>query len=280
MGRESYMKNIFWIVFGSFFFVQSLIYGQTSTSILGILNPDPQTFRTARPPRQKPVFITKRDKQTISINKQDKSKYAGFLKNSDSGVLRLHDAEKCGEDGKVIRADEPCPWNITGKATLYSFRKEEYSNKVFSDIQFENNMFKVRGLNSLGFLTDLGNVSIENLDLQSKGIKEMAEFEPSTDLEEIKKHFGFTKNGFQIGEHIYKTEYEMDSAKTYALRSIAYESKVFWKIGKRKINLLAQDKRKDIIVIFRVVRKNDDGSVNILWRKLQSKDAPKIETKD
>lgn len=274
------MKNIFWIIFGNFFFAGCLVYAQTSTSTQGILNPDSQNFRSLRPPRQKRVFITKRDKQSISVDNQDKSKYTAFRKDSNSGILRLHDAEKCGEDGKVIRADEPCPWNIIGKATFYSFRTEDYSNKIFSDLQFEDKTFKIVGLNSLGFLSDLGDISIENLNLQSKGIKELAEFQPSTNLEEIEKHFNLARSGFQIGDQIYKTEFKMDSNKTYVLRSIAYESKVFWKIGKRKINILAEDKRKDIIVIFRVVRENDDGSVNILWRKLQSKDAPKIETKD
>ncbi len=297
------MRNIFWTLFFGLFFSVCVIDAQTPAqtptqaqesaafirekqranqginTIEGVLNPDLQNSRTLRPPRMRKILTTKRDKELTSVDKEDKSKHSAFLKGSDTGILRLHDSENCDEEGKTIHADEPCPWNIVGKATIYSFRTEDYTNKFFSDIQFEDKTFKIVGINLLGFLTDLGDVSIENLNLQSKGIKEMAEFQPSTEDAEITKHFGLAKNGFQVGDYIYKTELQMKPNKTYALRSIAYDSKVLWKIGKRKINVLEYDKRKDIIVIFRVVREQTDGSINILWKKIQSKDAPKLKPK-
>ncbi len=244
----------------------------------GVLNPDQQNSRMLRPPRTRAIFTTRRDKELTSVDKEDKSKHSAFLRRSDTGILRLHDSENCDEEGRTIHADEPCPWNIVGKATIYSFRTENYTNKFFSDIQFEEKTFKIVGINLLGFLTDLGDVAIENLNLQSKGIKEMAEFETSTDVDEIKNHFKSAKNGFQIGDYFYKNELRMNPNKTYALRSIAYDSKVLRKVGRRKINLLEYDKRRDIIVVFRVVREHADGSINIIWKKIQSKSAPKIRS--
>jgi hypothetical protein len=250
---------------------------QSVNTIEGVLNPDVQNTRI-RPPKPRIISLTKRDKELISVENEDKSKYSAFLRGSDTGILRLHDSENCDEEGKTIGADEPCPWNVVGKATFYSFRTEDYTSRMFSDIQLEKQTFNIVGINLLGFLTDLGDVSLDNLSLQSKGIKEMAEFQPSTNIEEIKNQFILAKNGFQIGDHIYKTAFQMKPNNSYALRLIAYDSKVYWKIGKRKINLLQYDKRKDIVVIFRVVRENQDKSVNILWKKIQSKDAPEIES--
>ncbi len=290
------MKNVFWTLFFGLFFGLFLTNAQTPTQtdesaafireklkasqsvnkVEGVLNPDMQNSPAIRPARIRGISLTKRDKELTSVQNEDKSKYAAFLKNSDTGIIRLHDAENCDEEGKTIGADEPCPWNIVGKATLYSFRTEDYTSRIFSDIQLKNQTFNIVGINLLGFLTDLGDVSLDNLNLQSKGIKEMAEFEPSTNVKEIKNQFILAKNGFQVGDYIYKNTLQMKPNKTYALRSIAYDSKVYWKIGKRKINLLQYDKRKDIVVIFRVIREHQDGSVNILWRKIQSKDAPKI----
>lgn len=292
------MKNSFWTLFFGLFLGVCLIHAQTSgqipnpaesalrvteskgenpgnTTLQGLLNPDSRKRLPIRPSKTR-ILLTKRDKALTAVDAQDKSKYSAFLKSSDTGILRLHDSEDCDEEGKTIGADEPCPWNITGKATIYSFRTGDYTNKITSDIQFEEKTFKIVGLNLLGFLTDLGDVSIENLNLQSGGIREMAEFEPSLQISEITNHFNLARNGFQVGDYIYKNELRMKPYKTYALRSIAYDSKVLLKVGKRKINLLENDKRKDIIVIFRVIREYEDGSIGILWKKIQSKDAPKL----
>jgi hypothetical protein len=42
-------------------------------------------------------------------------------------------------------------------------------------------------------------------------------------------------------------------------------------------NLLDGDKRVDVTLAFRVIRIGEDGSVTILWKELQRKEAPKLK---
>ncbi len=251
---------------------------QRPVRIEGVLNSEFQDLGMFRPAGYQFIATTKRDKE-LTLVREDKSKYAAFLRNSKTGIMRLHDAENCDEGGRTIAADEPCPWNIIGKATLYSFRTQKYTNKLFSDIKLEEKIFKATGLNLLGFFTDLGDVPIENLSLESKGIKEMASFQPSTDLQEAKRQFNKVKKGLKIGEYVFENTIQMETEKVYAARFIAFDSRVNRRIGKFRVNILGEDKRRDTIVVFRVVRENEDGSVNILWKKLQEKNAPKIRPK-
>jgi len=52
---------------------------------------------------------------------------------------------------------------------------------------------------------------------------------------------------------------------------------VFYSSGNLKfINLNYVDKRMDLIVAFRVVGRETNGSVTILWKELNRLDAPKI----
>ena len=43
-----------------------------------------------------------------------------------------------------------------------------------------------------------------------------------------------------------------------------------------KFLMLEGDKRKDLILAFRVIRKTPNGSVTILWKELQQNKAPEI----
>jgi hypothetical protein len=64
---------------------------------------------------------------------------------------------------------------------------------------------------------------------------------------------------------------------TYALRSIAYQGTIMRSIQTLTYNELDVDKRRDVIVVFRVVKRDADGSVTILWKELSNKNAPKLK---
>jgi hypothetical protein len=229
-------------------------------------------------PARRMAVLTERDKELTSLAAEDKARFAAFLEAPHTGFVRLHDAALCEEKSVIVRATEPCPYNIMGKAMSYSFRKEAYRTPFYSDIKFKNSNFQIVGVNMLGFLTNLGDVPLENVTVKTDGIKEMAEFEPSVELKEVKRQVGIVKKGFQIGNFFYRTWQPMTEDNTYALRVIAYQSKIYQKINSFKVDILDVDKRIDITVAFRVIRKHEDGSVSILWKELSRRDAPKLIT--
>lgn len=223
-----------------------------------------------------PPSLTKRDKELTAINPTDKIKFASFLDEDETGFVRLHDAGNCSLKSSVVNADEPCPWNIPGKAATYSFRKEKYRSAFFSDLALFKSNFQVVGVNSVGYLIELGDVSLDGDLLQNEGVKKMSALMVAENLEEIKKQFVAAEKGFKIGEFFYKYSLPVKENTTYALRSIAYQGKVYRKVNGFKLNVLEGDKRIDLTLAFRVIRKHEDGSVSILWKELNRKDAPKI----
>jgi len=212
------------------------------------------------------------------MNPIDRSKFAAFLDKKNTGFVRLHDSADCDEKSMVINAKEPCPWNILSKATSYSFRKGKYQRVYFSDIRIKKSIFEIVGVNLLGFLTSLGDVDLDKITLQSGGVKEMMEFEPSGNVKEAEIFYVLAKKGFQVNNFIYKTALPIKENTTYALRSVAYDGKIYRKVNGFKLNLLENDKRGDVTVAFRVIRKHEDGSYSILWKELQRKSAPKLKT--
>ncbi|NJM53832.1 MAG: hypothetical protein HC846_10855 [Blastocatellia bacterium] len=221
--------------------------------------------------------LSDRDKSRIAMHADDRKEFATFLDKENTGFVRLHDTANCEDKNYVLDINNPCPWDILGKATAYSFRKRKYQRIYFSDIRVAKEKIEIVGLNLLGFLTDLGAVDLEKISLQTNGIKEMWEYEPSNNINEVEKLFNLAKRGFKLNNSFYKTDLPIKLNTTYGLRSIAFEGKIYRKLDGIRVNLLGDDKRNDVTVVFRIIRKYEDGSYGILWRELQRKSAPKLK---
>jgi hypothetical protein len=211
---------------------------------------------------------TPKDLEAILVHPEDKSRFAAFLKQPRTGIFRLHDIGNCEESEKIYNIEDPCPGHLVDKGSAYSFHEQEYDYRLLSDIFLEKSTLRIRKIGTLSFLTNLGDVPIENLTLAATGIREMAEFVPSADKKEVIAQYRVASRGFQIGTHIYKTSRPLKENSTYALRAITYRFK--------SPNLSIKTRRLDIIVVFRVVRAHGDGSISILWKELQRQDAPKL----
>lgn len=227
---------------------------------------------------QKNLTPSKRDKELTAMKPNDRAKFEEFLNLPKTGFIRLHDSSVCNESKNIINAQGPCPWSISGKATAYSFRKKLYTVSVFSDVRHYAGSFQIFGINQLGFITNLGDVPLENLTLQSPGIKLMADFKSSNDIEEIKYQHKLAKKGFLVGDYVYRSELPIALNQSYVLRSIAYDGKAYRTFGDDKIDIFEDDERKDIIVVFRVISKHEDGSFGILWKELHRQESPTITT--
>jgi hypothetical protein len=210
------------------------------------------------------------------MNPADKSTYKDFLKKHNIDFIRLHNFSNCDEPDKAINVSAECPWNVEGKGTSYSFRKKQYVSRFFSDIQYRDGEFRIPGIYILGFVTNLGGVPIETVSLRNRGIQKMTEFVPSTNENEVVSQRKAANVGFRIDGYIYKTSMPMKLNSTFAMRSIAYRGKVYKGTGKGKVDILKGDARRDIVVVFRVIRKHQDGSVSVLWKKLRDEQSPKL----
>ena len=64
---------------------------------------------------------------------------------------------------------------------------------------------------------------------------------------------------------------------TYALRVIAYRGNLYKVFNRFRYDVLRGDNRIDLTLAFRVLRKEKDGSLLILWKELKRGESPKLK---
>ena len=178
----------------------------------------------------------------------DRERFAEFLAQPETGLVRLLPREKW--DYKL---------SIRGGGAYYYFagRKQEYG--FGSDIGLEQGTFSVgfAGAN-FGFITQLGDIPLEQVTRDAESAHFLANFAPPSVLPKAREQQRKSGAGFQIGELTYKSHLPAHPGSTYLLRSINYEL-------------------SDVLVAFRVVRKDEDGSMVLLWKTLNKFPTPHLE---
>ena len=204
--------------------------------------------------------------------------FAGFLRQPNTGLTKLINDTGCSENTKVVVITEDClKYTMPGAGSSYSFRIENYRIPRLADITFTENSFQVTGKYLHGILVNIGDVPLTEVNLQTAGLQFLRDFQPEIDYAKAKEiddnlSEGIKQNGFLYRRALYTVE-----NTTFVLRSIAYDGKYFRAVHGITYNELDFDKRKDIIVAFRIVEKDEDGNITILWKILSSKKSPKIK---
>lgn len=205
--------------------------------------------------------------------------FAEFLRQRSTGILKLIADKGCSKDLNVIVSTAHClKYKMPGAGSSYSFRVENHWLKHLGDLNFDGiNLQSSFGILTNGIMVNIGDVSLEKTDLQNEALKTLTEFQPA---QEIDKAAGFStllEKGIKGGDFIYGSILPVKENSTYLLRSIAYKTEFFRTIDKIEYDEFAFDKRKDILVAFRIVRFIPDESITIVWKVLDRKESPKIK---
>lgn len=222
----------------------------------------------------------KEELKTLAPNREDSDKFAAFLRQPNTGLTRLAADLGCAENTNVIVASADCiKYSMPGAGSSYSFRVNDYRIWRLADLTFTDNSFQATGALLHGILVGIGNVPLEKVNLQSNGVKFLVDFQTAADFEKAQKIARQVVDGIDKDGFFYRRGLKAIENMTYVLRSIAYDGEFYRAVSGITYNELDFDKRKDIIVAFRIVRRDADGSVTILWKELAKKDAPKIRRK-
>lgn len=149
---------------------------------------------------------------------------------------------------------------MSGGGAYYSFKRLTHEYGYGSDIQLEQDNFSVgfAGVD-YGFFINLGNVPLEGVTTATEALGFMAAYKaPSTEPEARKAKQQMGSEGHKDGKWAYQKRLPVVLDNTYALRSINYRT-------------------SDVLVAFRVVRKDFDGSVVLLWKVLKEFSKPELE---
>lgn len=192
--------------------------------------------------------IKSKEAALLAPSKEDRKAHAEFLAQPDTGLVRLLPREKW--DGTI---------STRGGGAFYSFARLTHEYGRGSDIMLEQNRFSVgfAGAN-YGFVANLGDVPLENVTAETEAVQWLASHKtPTAEPDARKVQTQLANGGIQEGEQTYKSSLPVSVGSTYALRSINYES-------------------TDVLVAFRVLRKDSDGSVVLLWKMLQKYPKPTL----
>ena len=239
------------------------------------------------------------EKRLVQPAEEDRAKYADFLRTPGTGLIRLlpreiYDTRRSQvmrpvaapasfsrsqisdlpqgqsntEDTSVrTKGDDDPKWNVTantrrltinGGGAYYSFTRKTHEYGQGSDISLERGNLSVgfAGVD-YGLMAIVGDVPLETIGLELPEVNVLASYkppskEPEVRLEQRRFSEGAEVDGFKVQRRV-----PLQAGSTYLLRSFNYG-------------------RADVLVAFRVVRVDTDGSAIILWKLLKKFSAPQL----
>ena len=146
-------------------------------------------------------------------------------------------------------------FTVRGGGAYYSFTKKSHSYNEIPQIALDGNNLSVGFYGaSYGFVTDLGEISLAEVDRETKSVNFLISYRPPN--EEPKARIEQRKaNVFEDDGIIYKDRFPAVVNHLYALRAVSYEE-------------------ADTLVVFKVYRRDFDGSLIIFWKLIENFEKP------
>ncbi|NNE65075.1 MAG: hypothetical protein HKN33_00795 [Pyrinomonadaceae bacterium] len=193
------------------------------------------------------------------------------------GITKLIVDRGCDMGPEFVVAKDHCEkYGMPGAGSSYSFRSNMYRNRRLADVSYSEGKFTTKGVWKHGILIALNNVSFDNLSVDSPELKTLVGFSAEMDLEKAAAFEGHLAKGIAGGNIVYKDSHPVRNDATYVVRSIAYRGEHWEMVKEVEYDELDFDKRRDVIVAFRVVEMVPDESVTIIWKVLSDSKAPKL----
>ncbi len=197
--------------------------------------------------------ITAREKQFLAPSTEDQSTFAEFLHQPGTGLAQLLPREKY--DGILA---------VRGGGAYYSFTRLIHEYGYGSNISLERDHFSTgfAGLD-YGMIVALGSGPLDMVTLDHPAVQFLASYVPPSVEPEIRREQMRTGQGFKEGDFTYQSRVPATLNTTYVLRSVQYHGE--------------NGKGRDILIVFRTVRQDYDGSITLIWKMLKRFPAPQFE---
>ncbi|MDQ1613120.1 MAG: hypothetical protein QOG00_3051 [Pyrinomonadaceae bacterium] len=214
------------------------------------------TSPTLAPPARK---MTAEHKQRLYPTDAERASLAALLSEDGTGLMRLLPFTGCVVDPRIVNVAGSCADRVPpvwGGGSFYSFRTRKHHLAAYADIALRDNLFNVGFVqHSVGLIAALGDVPLDAVTLQSQAVRPFLKLVPAKTLAETEQEFKRSRPWLEAPEHVYGATAPVSENTTYVLRSIAFEPN--------------RDKASDVLVAFRVTRKDADGAVTVAWKQLQ-----------
>jgi hypothetical protein len=220
-------------------------------------------------PSKKPK-LSKEAKAALAPPDDLKLAYKDFLKQKNTGLLRLLPRREKKEK-MMVSAESPTayiPFRDGGSS--YSFSSRKYGDDFGApELRLDIDLYKgppgkafwATGVGAdFGFITKLGDVALEDVTVDRKEAKFLVDLAPPNREPAAREYQRMCSSGFEINGVFYRWWVPAENNTTYLQRTIRYD-------------------KADLLVAFKTVREEPDGSFVILWKILKKNPIPSLKIK-
>ena len=190
-------------------------------------------------------------KGPLAPSVSDRQALASFLRTKNTGLIRLLSREEAQAE---LKSGTKTQHSIPGGGIFYSFIELSHAYPYVSDISLADGNLSA---GVAGILTRLGDVPLEGITAADPRALFISTYTPSRDLLTAQAERSRFRQGLSVDGAVYSTRLPAEESATYLLRSIVC-------------------RRSDILVAFRVVKKESNGSVTLAWKLLKKYPVPKL----
>lgn len=189
----------------------------------------------------------------------------GQIKMLEKDILLpdAKDLEKAGKENfNVIRILPRERYDhkltIQGGGSYYSFINKSHDYQNTAQIGLEQNNLKVGFAGAdYGFIADLGETSLVDISREVPAVNFLVNYQPPTKIDEIRLEQRKAQD-YKTDVTSYKRNLPAVVGHTYVLRAISFDE-------------------ADVLVTFKIYRKDTDGSLIIFWKFIEQFETPRIE---
>ncbi len=193
-------------------------------------------------------------KGPLAPTESDRNLLSDFLRGRNTGLIRLMPREVY--DWETYHTKKLI--NIRGGGAYYSFATLTHTYGYGNDLELDHDILSVGFAGAdYGVLTNLGDRPLEDITLNDPRARFIAQYKPPTRKPDARSEFQRFQAGVTIDGALYQSRLPVQVGTTYLLRSVVYDD-------------------SDVLVAFRVVRKDSDGSVIIAWKLLKKYPQPEL----
>ena len=192
------------------------------------------------------------EKKILAVSDTDRQEFAAFLKQPETGIIRLLPRETY--DGNAKRG-----LAINGGGAYYSFLRQTHEYGQGSDIELQMGDLMVGFAGAdYGMLLNLGDISLDQVVVDHAATRALLDYRPPVKEAEVRGEHRKLWQGIELTGFTFKSRVPAIVSNTYLLRSISIDT-------------------SDTAVAFRVVRKDTDNSFILIYKVLKSFPKPSME---
>jgi hypothetical protein len=216
------------------------------------------------------------------VAQPDIEAYSSLLKQEHAGLFKLFPDLGCISK-QVVKVSGECE-KFVPLSSYFTFRTNNYGDDIYHDIHFRDGKLSSNSFFSQAVFTVIGDEAIDGVSLGHPALRFLTTLVPDTDPKAAAGHARGFQAGMDSENFRYTDSVEARENVTYAMRMIAYRLENTLKplsadttTNEMMFLSLPFDKRLDIIVVFRVLRRDENSGITIAWKELTRGAASKIK---